>query len=68
VGEKMSINKDSAKIISNNLLGFMDIKTDKETFNQFAALLFNELTYIFESDEVIGWFLDWARNEGNRKE
>jgi hypothetical protein len=64
----MSINKDSAKILSSNLLGFMDRKTDKETFNQFSALLFNELTYLFDSDDVIGWFLDLAREEGSKKE
>ncbi|PAE37594.1 hypothetical protein [Bacillus sp. 7884-1] len=64
----MSINKESAKILSSNLLRFMNRNTDKETFNQFSALLFNELTYIFESDEVIGWFLDWAREEGSKKE
>ena len=52
-----SIDEEAVQILTNNLLGFMKVKTDHKIFHQFCAYLFSELTELFPTEMVISDYL-----------
>ena len=51
-----SIDEEAVQILTNNLLGFMKVKTDHKIFHQFCHL-FSELTELFPTEMVISDYL-----------